>query len=241
MELIAHSRKEFGKKTKILRRQHKLPAVIYGHGIDSVPVTIDVVNFLKVYRSAGETALIGLKIGDKTEQVLIGEVQLHPVTSLPLHANLHKVDLKEKVTVEVPIKIIGEEESLILKSGEGLLLVLIHDLQVEALPTDLPSEFVIDVSNLSSIGEDIKISFLVYDRKKVEVINADENDTILKIEEPKMAQEEEEVISEQAAVEALEATAEAKEEEGEGEEGEKGQEGVKREPKEKQEKSADKK
>jgi len=151
------------------------------------------------------------------------------------------VDLKEKVTVEVPIKIIGEEESLILKSGEGLLLVLIHDLQVEALPTDLPSEFVIDVSNLSSIGEDIKISFLVYDRKKVEVINADENDTILKIEEPKMAQEEEEVISEQAAVEALEATAEAKEEEGEGEEGEKGQEGVKREPKEKQEKSADKK
>ena len=219
MELIAHSRKGFGKKTKILRRQHKLPAVIYGHGIDSIPVTLGVIDFLKIYKSAGETALISLKIGEKTEQVLIGEVQVHPVTSLPLHANLHKVDLKEKVTVGVPVKIIGEEKSPILKSGEGLLLVLIHDLQVEALPADLPSEFVVDVSNLSSIGDDIKVNSLSYDRKKVEVISADENDTILKIEEPKMAKEEEEVVSEKAAVEALEATAEAtKEEEGETEE-----------------------
>ena len=215
MELVAHSRKELGKKTKILRKQHKLPAVIYGHGIDSVPVSLDITNFLKVYKVTGETALINLRIGEKTEQVLIGEVQIHPVTSVPLHANLHKVDLKEKVTVEVPVKVIGEEKSPILKSGEGFLLVLIHDLQVEALPNDLPSEFVVDVSDLSLIGEDIKVSSLGYDRKKVEVVSADEGDSILKIEEPKMAQEEEEVISEQAAVEALEATAEAKEEEGE--------------------------
>lgn len=213
MEINTEKREKFGKKTKKIRESLKVPAVIYAKGINSIPITIGKNQFLKVYSKAGETTLVDLKINGKTEKVLIAEVQTHPVTSEVIHVSFHKVDLKEKITAEVPVEVIGEKESPVLKSGEGMLLVLLSEIEVEALPTDLPSKFVVDVSHLTQINQAVAVGELQYDRKKVEIVDLELDDLVVKIDYAEMAEEEEAVVTEAELVEKVEATEELSEEE----------------------------
>jgi large subunit ribosomal protein L25 len=103
MELIAQKRKEFGKKTQGLRQDRKLPAVMFGKGMESIPLTVDYINFNKVFAEAGETGLVDVTFDGTSEKVLIKDVQYDPVTSKPIHAGFHKVNLKEKIEAEIPV------------------------------------------------------------------------------------------------------------------------------------------
>lgn len=229
MEIVAEKRTEFGKKTKKIRREKKLPAVVYGAGIESISLTIDSLNFIKVFREAGETALVDLKFNGSNEKVLIKEVQVHPVTLGPIHVSFHKVDLTEKIRANIPVEIVGEEESPIVKSGEGLVLTLLNEIEVEALPADLPQAFEVDVSHLKKLDEAITVAELKYDKEKVEIVSAEDEDLVAKIDFAEMEEvEEEEELTEEELVEGVEAT----EETVEGEEGEDGEEGTEKPEKE---------
>src|SRR5690606_34258926 len=138
MELIAQKRKELGKETKKLRRNRELPAVVYGKGLESMPITVNAVKFDSVFAAAGSTNLVDLKLDSETLRVLINEVQYHPVSDKPLHVNFHKVNLKEKVSAEIPVNLVNEEVHPLIKSGDALALVLLSEISIEALPTDLP-------------------------------------------------------------------------------------------------------
>lgn len=230
MEIAATKRETLGKKTKNIRRERKIPAVVYGEGIESTPLTISTQEFIKVYRAAGETTLIDLKYNDSNEKVLVDEVQFHPITSVPIHASFHKVNLKEKIKANIPVKVLGEELSPIVKSGGGLVLVLLNEIEVEALPADLPQHFEVDVSGLEAIGQNILVSELKYDRDKVEILNAKADDMIVKIDYAEMQEEVEEVVTEAELIEGMEVTGEKPEVE-EGAEGEEGKEGEKETPK----------
>ena len=223
MELIAQKREKFGKKTESLRKQRQLPAVMFAKGIDSVPVTLDYISFVKVYNEAGETSLVDLVIDGKKEAVLVKDVQLDPVSMVPIHVGFHKVNLKEKITAEIPVEVIGEEENELVKSGEALVLVLLNEITVEALPMDLPSAFVVDVSKITEIGEGVTVGDLQYDRSNVEIVDNEDDEDVVKLDYAQMAEVEEEVpVSEEEAIEGIEATAEGEKEEGEeGEEQEK--------------------
>ena len=214
MQITAQSRNILGKNTKKLRRNQQIPAVIYSSDLTSTPVLIEKKEFVKIYSVAGETDLIDLVIDGKSERVLIKDVQNHPVSSQPIHVGFFKVNLKEKIKADVPIEVTGEKENPLLKTGEGLLLILLNEIEVEALPADLPHSFIVNVSNLIEVEQGVAVNQLDYDREKIEILNTKPDELVVKMSHAKMAEEEAEgVVDETAAVESVEATKELSEEE----------------------------
>lgn len=240
MELIAEKRTNFGKSTKSLKTIGKMPAVISQKGEDSVAIVLDSVQYAKVYAAAGETDLIDVKIGKESSKVLIKNTQFDPVYGRIIHAELYKPNLKEKIEAEIPVEVINEEKNEFVKSGEGVFLTLVNEIKVRALPTDLPHEFVIDASKITNIGDGVLVSGLDYDRTKVEILDIEEDEFVVKLDKVENKEEVEEV-AEADALAKLEATAEKKpEDEEEGAEG-KGDKGGKAKPAEKAEKGDGKK
>jgi large subunit ribosomal protein L25 len=207
--LEAQKRSVFGRKTKTLRRQEILPANIYGKKIKSLPIQVPAKEFGKVFIEAGETNIIELKVNKekKTRHVLATNLQKDPVTDLPLHIDFHQVDLTEKVTVAVPIELTGESPAV--KEKGGILITLLDEVKVEALPKELPDEFSLDISRLTEIGDSLFIKDLKVDKKKI-AIQAEEDETIVTVQEPK--EEEEEAPPVEEEVEAAEVEPEEEEE-----------------------------
>lgn len=164
--LKTEKRNVLGRKVKRLRREGVLPANIYGKKAKSLAVQVKLDEFQKVFSEAGETGLVELKLNDKVHSVLIHNVQLDPVTDKPLHIDFLEVDLKEKVTATVPIHLIGESPSE--KEG-GVVVQQMHEVEVEALPTDLPEKIEVDISGLLEIDQAIKAGELKVDKTKVEI------------------------------------------------------------------------
>lgn len=158
LSLEAVKREVFGKKLKKMRRDGKIPANVYGPNFKSLSITLDSKDFNKVYRIAEETGIIYLDVDKQKIPALIKNVQIHPVLHLLLHVDFRKVDLAQKIETQVPIKIIGESPAV--KEKGGVLLTQSDEITVEALPQDIPHEVEVDVSKLSEIGNEIKISDL---------------------------------------------------------------------------------
>src|SRR3989338_22679 len=192
MEIIAEKRNQLGKQSKKLRLDRKLPAVVFSKGVESLPLTVDFNQFVKVFSEAGETTLVDLKHGSSSEKVLIKDLQLDPVTGNPIHVSFQKVNLKKKITADIPVEVVGEETNELVKSGEGLILQLLNEITVEALPTDLPRKFEVDVSKITEVGVGLKISDLEYDRDKVELVDHEHDELVVKIDKAEMEEEVEE-------------------------------------------------
>jgi large subunit ribosomal protein L25 len=176
--LSADARTITGRKVSQLRNQFKIPANIFGKHLTSTSVSVGIDAFTKVFHEAGETGIIELKVGTDLRPVLVKNVQLHPVTGYVLHVDFYQVDLKEKVSANVPVKISGSASAVDAKLG--VLLELLHELEVEALPMDLPEFILIDVTKLAAVGDAIKISDLklpvgveVKTDKELEVVKID--------------------------------------------------------------------
>ena len=218
--LKAQKRTVFGRKVKKLREEGLLPANIFGKKIKSQAVSVNLKDFLKVHLSAGKAALVEIDLEAKKLPVLITNIANNPLTGLPLHADFHQVDLKEKVTANVPLEITGEAPAV--KDKIGVLLKNIDEIEVEALPNDLPDKISVDISCLKAIDEAIKVSDLKVSPQVK--ITADPILEVVKIaplvskEAEKMAKEEaEKQAAESAAAEDAQApkTAEVEKEAGE--------------------------
>lgn len=189
---------------------------MFGNNYPSVNLTINEIDFLKMYSEVGETALVEVLVGSDSEKALIKDVQRHPVTNRPLHVGFYKVNLLEKITAEIPVEVIGEETNPLLKSGEGMLLMILNTIEVSCLPGDLPQHFTVDVSGITEIGDGFFINQLQYDKDKVTLTgDLDEEELILKIDYAEMQEtaEDEEAVEEATAISGLEATKEVKAEE----------------------------
>lgn len=181
IKLTAKKREVIGRKVKVLRHEGILPANVYGKGVKSLAVELPLKDFSAVFEKAGETGLIDLIVDKDTHPVLITNVQIHPVTDLPLHADFRQVDLKEKITAPVPVELVGESPAE--KSGIGILVQQLNEVEVEALPTDLPEKIVVDISKLENVDDAVLVSALDVDRSKV-VITAEPEQIVVKIEPP---------------------------------------------------------
>ncbi len=181
-ELTGNIRTLFGRKTKQLRNKGIIPANIFGKNIKSLAIELEKSNLLDVMRKAGETGLIQLKVkgDDKAHPVLVSGYAQDPVTDQMLHVDFHEVDLKQKTTASVPLKTIGESEAV--KSGM-VLVMFKNEIEVEALPTDLPDSIEVDISGLTEVGATILAKDLKFDRSKVTVEIGDE-EPIATIQEP---------------------------------------------------------
>lgn len=211
-ELKVEKRKITGRKVKVLRREGILPANVYGKKVKSQAVQLDLKTFLPVYQKVGETGVLDLKLkGEtKTRPVLIHNVQVDPVADLPLHADFYQVSLKEKVTTEIPIELVGE--SLAVKEKVGILIQPLTEVEVEALPTDLPDKFEIDIGKLKEVDDAIVVSDLKVP-KGVKILTGAKQ-ILAKIEPPTKEEEvappEEEVPAEEVPEEEKPLEEEAK-------------------------------
>lgn len=207
--LSADSRTVVGKQVKSLRRDGKLPANVYGHNVKATAVTVDAKEFAGVLKQAGETGLIDLKIGEeKTRPVLIHDMLVDPVKGATLHVDFYQVNLKEKLTATVPLEYVGE--SPIVKTGEGILLELLQEVEVESLPTDIPSSIEVDISGLTEVDQGIRVSDLPLP-EGVEM-QTDGEELVCKIDTAQMAEEEEVEAAEEVAEESAEQAEESSEE-----------------------------
>lgn len=154
-KLTVTKRDIFGKKLKKLRRENILPANIYGKGIKSLAVQVPYKEFEKVYKEARETGLIDVQIDGEVKPSLIHNVQHDHLNNTTLHADFYQVDLKEKVKTMVPILITGTAKAVSDKLG--LLLKSLSQIEVEALPTDLPENIEVNVEHLAAVNDQITV------------------------------------------------------------------------------------
>lgn len=210
MKLAAKKRSVLGKKVKALRQVGTLPAVLFGGKEKSIPLEVNAQEFEKVYQQAGESTLVDLDFNGKPEKILISEVQ-HDPFGKPLHVDLRRVAAGEKITATVPLVIEGESQPV--KSGEGVLLTLLSELEVECLPQDLPREINVDISTLNEVGRGITINQLLIDQSKIKILGHGADELVVKIDFPQAEEVEEVPTTEEAAIAAVEATEEKKPEE----------------------------
>ncbi|MFZ5845526.1 MAG: 50S ribosomal protein L25 [Patescibacteria group bacterium] len=204
--LSAQKRNLFGHKVKKLRAQGLIPATVYGKKIKSQPLTVSQADFLKVYQAAGETGLVELKTNGEMRPVLIHHVQIDPVNDRTLHIEFFQVDLKEKVRTRVPLEFVGESAAVAQK--QGVLLTVLDEAEVEALPSDLPEKIRVDIAQLAQVDQELKAGELKIPSGVT--LLTDRNLTVVKIG-PLITKEAEAEAAAEAAAAAAAAVEEAAE------------------------------
>ncbi len=197
-----------GRKVKHLRKDGLTPSTVYGHKFESMSIQFKTIELEKIYEEAGESGLVELLIGEEKLPILFRNPQYSPVESILLHIDCYKVNLKEKITAFVPIEFIGESQAV--KDG-NVLVEVTNEIEVEALPTDLPKSIEVDLSVLNAIGDMITVADIKVDSDKVAIVTHLEQ-AIVKIEEPR-AEEIIEVPEEEVAPGDVPATEQKTEEE----------------------------
>ncbi len=156
MFAIKAEKRDLDTKLGILRNSGKIPAVFYGAGKETTSVSVSNVEFKKVWREAGESSAVKIAMLDGDINVLIHEVQVDPVTDEPIHVDFLVIDMKKKIQVKVPI--VFEGVSNAVKSGIGNLVKVLHEIEIEALPADLPHNLSVDISKLETLENSIIVS-----------------------------------------------------------------------------------
>lgn len=141
-----------------LRAAGSMPAVFYGPKEPAHAVTIDTKQFEKVWKEAGETTLVQLNGVDGTKDTLIKDVQFHPVTGKPLHADFYVLEKGKKVELMIPLEFAGVAPAE--KAGH-IISKALHEIEIEVAPHEIPHELVIDLSSLVNVGDHITVSQIV--------------------------------------------------------------------------------
>lgn len=172
--ISAKIRKKLKRGLGSLREKGKIPAVLYGRKVKNIPLEIDYKDFEKVFREAGESSLISLKIeGEKKiYQVLVHDVQRDSLKGRFIHVDFYHPSLTEKTEAVIPLNFIGKSDAV--KNLGGTLVKNILEVEVKALPQDLPHEIEVDISKIKTFDDHVKIADLKIP-SKVEILReADE-------------------------------------------------------------------
>ena len=200
LELQVATRQVLGKKVKSLRRNGITPVHVFGPGIKSLALQVDTPSLEGVLKRAGSTGLISLIIDEskRSRNVVAAVVQRKAVTSELLHVDFLQVRMKEAITVEIPLKFVGE--SPVAKSKIAKLLKSMTSVSVECMPSNIPSSIEVDISQLDESSEPI----FVKDLKLVEGVKllTNPDGLVANVYRPRLEVEEEvvEEVAEEVAV-----------------------------------------
>ena len=176
-------------KLDTLRKSGEIPAVFYGMGKATTSISVGTVPFKKVWRDAGESSAIVVSTPAGDVDVLIHEVQTDPVTDEPIHVDFLAIDMKKKITVKVPLDFVGVSGAV--KSGLGNLVKVLHEIEIEALPKDLPHNLEVDISTLEGLDNTIVVSDIKLPSGVVAITNS--SDVVASI--VAQVEEKEEVVA----------------------------------------------
>jgi large subunit ribosomal protein L25 len=161
IEITVEKRPSRGKnEARRTRMAGKVPAVVYGAGKDTVPITVDVRSLSDAFRGgAGENAIFLLKLGDtgETRHAMIREFQRDPVSRRPVHLDFVRVLMDTKIRVRVPVEVVGVAKGV--KVDAGILDFVTREIEIECLPGNIPEHLPLDVTELA-IGDALRISDL---------------------------------------------------------------------------------
>ena len=200
-KLVVEKRKVLGKKVYKLRKEGLLPANIYGKGVKSLSVQVPYKEFEKVYKEAGETGIVDVDIAGEVRPSLIHNVQQDYYKHVLLHADFFQVNLKEKVKAMVKIATVGEPKAVSEKLG--LLMQTLSEVEVEALPTDLPDKIEVNVEPLAVLDAQITVGEIKLPPGVT--ILTDASQVVAKIGSLISKEAAEQAAAEQAAAEAAKA------------------------------------
>ncbi len=216
LTLKAQLRELKGRKTKKIREEGLIPAVVYGHGFKSKSIQVLALDFKKVFKETGESTLINLEIdGAKPIKVLVYDLQFHPLKDSLEHVDFYKIKEGEKIKVETALNLIGE--ALAVKELGGVLFQNLNKVEIECLPEDLINEIEVDISVLKTFEDIIRVKDLNIP-SKVKILDEAE-EMVVQVERPREEIEEEKPTEEEVEEEK---PAEEGEERKEGEEKPKG-------------------
>ncbi|MDP3955393.1 MAG: 50S ribosomal protein L25 [bacterium] len=194
IELNAQLRTVMGSKVRQIRDSGFIPAVLYGKGQEPIALQVPHKDFNKTFKMAGESTLVYVSVDGQTYPTIIHDIARHPASDAIIHADFYKVNLSKKIKTMIPVAFIGESQAV--KDG-GIFIRNVNELEVEALPQDLPHEINFDMSTLVAFGDQILLKDAKVD-SKVEVLgNVDE--IVATVQEP---------ISEEALAASLETPSE---------------------------------
>ena len=181
--LAAEPRAITGKKVATIRREGRLPAVVYGHGVDSENVSIDAHEFDVLRRHAGNNALIDLSVhGKKSRPVLVHGVQVHPVNRRPVHVDLFLVRMTEELTVDV--RLVAAGIAPVIEREGGTLLHPTEHVRVKALPDHLPQSIEYSIESLVDFDAVVKVSDLTIPDDVT--LLTDHEEVIAKVQAPRV-------------------------------------------------------
>jgi large subunit ribosomal protein L25 len=185
INLTATIRKVLGKNNSILRKNGKLPAVLYGYKTETQNLELNEREFAKALKQAGENTIVNLNVDGKVVPVLIHDVQNHFLRDHPIHVDFYAVNMTEKIKVNIPIEFTGEAQAV--KALGGTLLKNLTEIEVECLPGDLPHSIEVDISALNTFEDAIRVSDLKLSDKVAVVTGPDE--VIVTTEAPRSEEE----------------------------------------------------
>ena len=196
--LAAERRTITGKAVARLRKEGRLPAVVFGHGTASEPVTIDAHEFDQLRRHTGSSTLIDLAVdGGKARPVLLHGIQVHRITRRPLHVDLFALRMTEELTVDVQLVADGVAPAT---AQGGSLVHPVSMVRARALPGDLPETIHYDLSSLVGYDDTITVADLVVPEGVT--IQTDPADVIARVLEPREAEVEAVAVVAEAVVAA---------------------------------------
>ena len=199
----AEIRQEFGKNAnRRTRASGRIPAIVYGSGLDSIAVSVDPKDLERILRTgAGQNTIFKLTFEGNAKNVLIRDFQVDPVTEEFLHADFHTVIMDQLMTFQVPVEAVGIAEGV--KLYGGVLDTVLREIELECLPTDLPDHIRVDVNHLG-VGDSLRVGDVEFDESKIQVLS-DPGQVVFNVIPPAVEEEaeEEEVVEEEAEPEVL--------------------------------------
>lgn len=172
---------------EVLRSGGFLPAVIYGKKTPSTNVKLSQIDFKKVWQMAGESSVVAVDLAGENFDCLIKEVQLDPIKDVPVHADFYALEKGQKVKVKVPIEFIGVSSAV--KDLGAVLVKVMHDIEIEAAPKDLPHRIEVDISSMATFGSQVFAKDVKLPGGVVLIENPDE--VVASVYEPKEEKVEE--------------------------------------------------
>jgi len=166
MNTLTATKRSKADKLKTIRNNGMIPAVVYGVRVENTMLSVPAINFEKVLKTAGETSTILLEINNDNDKekskkidVLIHDIQVDPIKGFPVHIDFLAIDMNKKIKVEIPIEFIGIAPAE--KDGIGNLVKTLFELEIEALPKDLPHNIQVDLSTLLALEDQIRVENIV--------------------------------------------------------------------------------